>query len=373
MSEAAVALASKSIERIVADDLVPIVRRIDRDGLYPEGVLRQLGVAGAYRAHAAPPSGQSDLYASVEVTAAVARACLSTAFCVWCQDACVWYLSNSENEALRERMLTALADGAVLAGTALSNGMKALSGIEPLRLTAQAVSGGYVVSGTLPWVSHIGPGQSMAIMFAVGGAEGRKVMAMVDCDAEGVTLAGDHRFLALDGTNTFAVTFRRVVVSQAAVLADPVEPFIGRIRAGFILLQVGMALGLVRGCVDLMEAADLRHGKSNRYLPHRPREIAAAARTLAEEAERLSRTPHDPSTPYLRSVLQVRLDAGELSIRAAESAMLHAGAMGYVRNASAQRRLREAFFIAIVTPSHRHLRRDLAALQAGSEDGWRPR
>ena len=40
-------------------------------------------------------------------------------------------------------------------------------------------------------------------------------------------------------------------------------------------------------------------------------------------------------------------------------AMLHQGARGYLRTAAAQRRLREAYFVAIVTPSLKHLRREI--------------
>ncbi len=44
----------------------------------------------------------------------------------------------------------------------------------------------------------------------------------------------------------------------------------------------------------------------------------------------------------------------------AQAAMLHQGARGYLRQATAQRRLREAYFVAIVTPSLKHLRHELA-------------
>jgi hypothetical protein len=44
--------------------------------------------------------------------------------------------------------------------------------------------------------------------------------------------------------------------------------------------------------------------------------------------------------------------------------MLHAGARGYIENSPEHRRLREALFVAIVTPSIKHLRQELAALPA---------
>jgi len=59
-------------------------------------------------------------------------------------------------------------------------------------------------------------------------------------------------------------------------------------------------------------------------------------------------------------VIETRLSAGETSVLAAHAAMLHCGARGYVATAAAQRRLREAYFVAIVTPATKQLRKMLA-------------
>src|SRR5437660_34159 len=54
------------------------------------------------------------------------------------------------------------------------------------------------------------------------------------------------------------------------------------------------------------------------------------------------------------------LRAGEASVAAAHAAMLHCGARGYLMSHRAQRRLREAYFVAIVTPATKQLRKMLA-------------
>jgi len=58
--------------------------------------------------------------------------------------------------------------------------------------------------------------------------------------------------VALDGTRTFSVQLRDALIPDAFVLADPSDAFIARIRAGFVLLQAGMGIGLIRGCIALM-------------------------------------------------------------------------------------------------------------------------
>jgi alkylation response protein AidB-like acyl-CoA dehydrogenase len=69
-------------------------------------------------------------------------------------------------------------------------------------------------------------------------------------------------------------------------------------------------------------------------------------------------------------ILKVRAETSELTLAAANSAVLHAGAKGYLMRHPAQRRLREAVFVAIVTPALKHLRKeihDLESLQAEAE------
>ena len=87
-------------------------------------------------------------------------------------------------------------------------------------------------------------------------------MAVVPCTSEGLTLADNTKFVALDGTRTFAVQMRDVLIPDDLVLADPSDGFIRRIRAGFVLLQAGMAFGQIRGSLNssLSAGAGMRVG-----------------------------------------------------------------------------------------------------------------
>lgn len=341
---------------VVNADLAPLVRRID-GGEYPETVLRRLGEVGAFSPHANSRGG--GLFEAIAAMARVGEQCLSTAFCMWCQDTFVWYLHNTGNDELKRRLLPAAASGRVLGGTGLSNPMKAAAGIEPLLLSGRPVSGGFVVNGTLPWVSNLGPGHHFGTAFEVEGGD-RQVMAMVDCSLPGIRLGDGARFLAFDGTRTCSVVFRDVFVPSPLVLADPAEPFIARIKAGFILLQTGMGLGVIRGCVEVMRKSDEKCGHVNRFLEDRPDLFVDAVNRLSAEIAVLGETPFESARDYQRRVLEVRLATSEWSLRAAQAAVLHAGAKGYLAGATAQRKLREAYFVAIVTPAVKHLRKELA-------------
>jgi alkylation response protein AidB-like acyl-CoA dehydrogenase len=346
------------VRTVVATELRPRVSEIDQDGFYPADVLRSLGQAGAFAQHHAGLG--AGLGAAIEAMAIVGEDCLATAFCTWCQDALGWYVANTENGALRERLQAPVSSGQVLGGTGLSNPMKALSGIETLRLRGRRVEGGWQVAGALPWVSNLRAGHPFGIAFAVEDGTARLVMAVVRLGDPGVEVRGDLRFIALDGTATVAVGFHDAFVPDTMVLADPAEAFLRRIRAGFILLQTGMALGLARGCIGLMRETG---SVANAHLPEGPDHLTERTWQVETTIQDLAATPLETDIEYLRSVLKARLAAADLALDAAQAAMLHAGARGYLEGSAASRRLREAYFVAIVTPAAKHLRRDLAALE----------
>ena len=55
-------------------------------------------------------------------------------------------------------------------------------------------------------------------------------------------------------------------------------------------------------------------------------------------------------------MLDVRIQGAKLSLQATQASLLHQGARGYLMTANPQRRIREAHFVAIVTPAIKHLR-----------------
>ncbi|MEJ2425289.1 MAG: acyl-CoA dehydrogenase, partial [Candidatus Thiodiazotropha sp.] len=139
-----------------------------------------------------------------------------------------------------------------------------------------------------------------------------------------------------------------------------------RSRSGIVLLQFGMGVGNIQSCIDLCREVEPLLGHVNCYLDDRPDELQAELDDAVEAALALAEDPYESSDEFFREILQLRLAAGELAIRASQSAMLHTGAKGYLQTAPAQRKLRESYFIAIVTPAIKHLRKELDKLAAAA-------
>jgi len=348
-----------AVAAIARRELAPLAADIDSGKLYPADTLRQFGRAGAWASHR-PDHGSADLRAAIAGIAAIGEVCGATAFMAWCQNTLVWYAVNSDNPALAEGLADGVASGTILGGTGLSNPMKSLFGIEKLKLKGRKVAGGYLVRGALPWVSNLGPDHYFGTIFEREDAPGELVMFLADCSAPGITLQPCQPFLAMDGTGTYGVQFRDAFVPERLILAEPAGPFVKKIRAGFILLQAGMAIGLIRDCIAIMKEVDGPLGHVNRYLPQQPVNFEELLAELESEGNTLAGDPYNSEDSYWRRVVALRLRLGDASVAAAHAAMLHCGARGYLMSHRAQRRLREAYFVAIVTPATKQLRKMLA-------------
>jgi alkylation response protein AidB-like acyl-CoA dehydrogenase len=307
-----------------------------------------------------PEGGRADLCCAIQSIAAIGEVCGATAFMAWCQSTLVWYAANSDNPKLAARFGDDFATGKTLGGTGLSNPMKSFFGIETLKLRGHKVEGGYVVRGALPWVSNLGPDHYFGTIFEREDQPGEIVMFLADCSDPAISLQPCKPFLAMDGTGTYGVQFRDVFVPDDLILADPAAAFVKKIRAGFILLQAGMALGLIKDCIRIMDEVDGSLGHVNRYLPQQPVQFKELFAEFETEAMALARDPFNTDSTYWRKVVALRLRAGDASVAAAHAAMLHCGARGYLKTHRAQRRLREAYFVAIVTPATKQLRKMLA-------------
>lgn len=360
----------KAVRELATGPLAELADDIDRRGVYPKSILQRLGELGALKAHMAEPGKPADYGLAIRAMTEVSRVCGATGFMVWCHDVCGVYMEQSGNPALMGHVLDQHANGRTLGATGMSNPMKTFAGIETFLLHAKKVDGGYVVNGTLPWVSNLGPDHYFGAVADVAAentavdAAKTEIMFLIHCDAPGVELRNCPSFSAMEGTNTWAVRLTDYFVGSEQMIADPVRPFIGRIRAAFILLQTGMGLGVAQGAIDSMWTVERQLGHVNEFLDDRPDDLQAELDELTARIMLLAKTPFGADKQFVIDVLDVRAHASELALRAAQSALLHQGARGYLMSSSVQRRVRESHFVAIVTPAVKHLRKEIARLSA---------
>lgn len=350
-----------AVRDIARNQLAGQVQAIDR-GLYPADVLRKLAAAGAMSAHLKAPHGQADFGLAIRAMAEVAKVCGATGFMMWCQAVCGLYMQEASAAELAGQPLSDHVAGKRLGGTALSNPMKTYAQIESFLLQAKPVDGGYRINGALPWVSNLDRDHYCGAIATLEGNPGREMMFLLRCDAPGMTLRQCPSFSGMEGTGTYALHLSDYFVPKHEVIADPAKPLIKRIRAAFVMLQCGIAAGVIQGAIDSMWAVEPQLGHVNQYLEDRPDTLQAELDELLARVMTLAATPYDDRDEFFIEVLDARAHGAELSLRAAQSALLHQGARGYLMDSEVQRRVRESHFVAIVTPAIKHLRSEIARL-----------
>lgn len=363
----------ETVQTQIDEQLAPLVADVDQHGLYPVDYLRALGSIGGFGVCIPPEFGGlgQSLAQQIEVTTAVGATCGSTAFMVWCQSVSAWYLKYAPNAAVRQRYLARVASAELLSGSGMSNAVKHLAGIEKIHLQAERDGDGYRVNGFLPWVSNLG--EDHLLIAAAKVEDAGYIMFAVPCNRAGLALHPCPAFSGMEGTRTLNLRFHDVHIGADDVVAHPHQfaDYLAGIKPGFILGQVGMGLGVVQGSIDTIRKYNRSHAHVNVFLNDQGGELQAELDALKTRTAELA-DQAEAGTALLLDVLRVRAQASELALRAANSALLHAGARGYLMSNPAQRRLREAIFVSIVTPALKHLRKEIHDLESRARAAAEP-
>jgi alkylation response protein AidB-like acyl-CoA dehydrogenase len=351
-----------ALRRVIEQDLRPQLHDIDVNGVYPKAFMRRVGETGGFKQGTPTAFGGTGkgIKWTIQVIEEISRECLSTGFITWCQTVCAWYIQHGVSDYLKAHILPQIITGERLAGTGLSNPMKHFAGIEKIHLTAQHSATGYLLNGSLPWVSNVDLEHYFAVVARVVD-EDAYLMCVVPGNLPGLALRNGGHFIALEGSSTYSCTFRDAFVPNDYILAYPCDTFIPHIQPGFMLTQTGFGLGLVDGCLELIKRTNNSKGHVNCFLNDQAdileADLHAAREYIYSLANEIGCGEQKVRPNILQDVVQARILASELSLRASQSAMLHAGASGYRLHSPFERKLRESYFVAIVTPALKHLKK----------------
>lgn len=334
------------LDRELASEVLP---QLMKAGLLHIGVPTDIGGSGG------------TILDAIEAVATVAEDSLAAALVFWGQRAFIECLLQSDNTALRARLLPSLLNGGLAGAVGLSNAMKFLSNMEELQILAKALPspGGaqrWQLTGKLPWVSNL-RAEGFVAAIATDHADGRvPSIFIVPHEVPGVIRGDDLDLVALRASNTAALRLEGAELDERSRLTSAAPDFLARVRPNFLGLQCGLSIGLARRSLKAVYDAG-----------------PTAQATLGEDARIIQTELH-----WLVADLSDGISKGELYAKPAqlfrlrlllatlvdEATLLEVQATsgrGYIRGQSdVARRRREAAFIPIVTPSVLQLRSLLA-------------
>lgn len=325
--------------------LFPGAIEIDRAQLVPLPYLDAIAQAGLYGLLAPASAGgyQASEPDAAKVIEHLGGASLSAAF--------VWVQHNGAVRAVADSPLdrqwsAPLCRGDIRSGIAVA----ALRRPGPPALRAEAVNGGWLLTGHSPWVTGWG---RIDVCFA-GAREGEAVVWVLADAKESHTLRVEPLQLAsMTSTGTVSVSWDRHFVPEERVVG--VEAFSHwQLRDAMGLRTNGyLAIGVAARAASLLGPSSL------------DRQVAAARRSL----QRASALSNDGPG----SLVQARARASLLALRATSALVVAGGGRSMDVNAHAQRLAREAMFLLVFGQTRAIRRAQLADLAPPVEPPAEPR
>lgn len=321
-------------------------------GLLAKGISEELGGDGGA------------LLEMVEVIATVASGCLTSAFVVWCQRMFLEYVATSQNPYLAEEVLPQVLQVDRFGATGLANAMKHFASLEEIRVTAQRTPEGYVLTGSLPWVSNLVDDRFVVAVAARSGDD--VILLAVPGDAAGLRCGPRYPLFGLEGTASASLRLDDVHLDTKWLIADNGIVFLKKIRPIFLLLQSGLAWGLAEAA---LHHAAAKLGGPRMALKDQAERLQNQFRYLVEEVRSLARVYDSADSSVSYRALKVRKELAELAVQAVWLELEAAGGAGYLSESATARRLREAAFLPIQSPSFVQLRTELAQVEASRNNG----
>lgn len=330
-------------------------------GLLSRGVPEALGGDGG------------GLMEMAEVIAAVAGSCLTSAFVLWCHRMFLEYVSSSGNPFLLEEVLPRALRVERFGATGLANAMKHVALLEELRVTAEPRDGGYLLSGKLPWVSNL-VGDRFVVAVAARSGSSITIIA-VPGDIPGVRPGPRMPLFGLEGTASASLLFDEVQLDAKWAITRDGGAFLAKVRPVFLILQSALAWGLAESALASVyeklsgprRILEKEAERLDQALDRLVTELRAIAGVYDAGASWPNRSEHD-GTPseangrqdLLYRSLKVRKELAELAVESTWLELEAAGGAGYLSESDTARRLREAAFFPVQSPSLVQLRAELA-------------
>jgi alkylation response protein AidB-like acyl-CoA dehydrogenase len=343
--------------------LVEHAEVLDRDASLAEALLPQLASAELFGIGvSAGESGVGgDIGNAIDAVSAVAEHSLTAAFVFWAQRSFIEYLLASPNESLRRRALTALVRGRLAGASGLSNAMKFLAGVESLQIEARDEPGGWRLEGRMPWVTNLRQPDYLVAAAVSRAAGGPPAVVALPGERTGMARSADLDLLGLRGSNTAAIQVGAVRIGDEDILHLNGPAFLRAVRPSFLGLQCGMSIGLARSALGAAQAAC----RGDRGLLQ-PR-IDTAREALERITAALKEGVRDGRfVERAAPLFELRIGLSQIVQEAVQLELQASGGRAYLLQPASGfgRRLREAAFIPVVTPSVTQLQGELQKLHS---------
>jgi butyryl-CoA dehydrogenase len=345
-------LVQSTVREWAATRLLPRAGEMDRSGVYPRELIRELGELGLTGVFVPEEYGGGGMdtvsYAIVMEEIARAEAALATVLSVNNSLVCFPILAFGSEEQKR-KYLPALARGRVLGCYCLTE-PTAGSDAASLRTAARRDGDAYVINGTKIFVTN-GVEADVLVVYARTGGEGpRGISAFIaERDAPGLSVGKIEHKLGIHASTTCEIVLQDCRLPQDRLLGEEGKGFtvaMATLDGGRIGIA-GQALGIARAA---MEDA-IAYAKDRAQFGRPIAQFQATQWKIADMATRIQAGRllmyraawiRDQGRRHTLEASMAKLFASETAMSAATQAVQIFGGYGYIQDYPAERHFRDA-------------------------------
>jgi alkylation response protein AidB-like acyl-CoA dehydrogenase len=349
-TEAAVAAAARAF---AAERVAPAAARNDREGRFPEELVRELGALGLLAVNVPATWGGSEAGAVAYALAVmeIAAADCSLAVTMAVTNMVAETIARFGTAAQRERCLPRLASAEWLAGSFALSEPQAGSDASAIATRAERRGDRWVLNGSKQWITSGDRAGVLVVWARTDASAGTKGITafLVEGGTPGLVVGRHEEKMGLRASSTVSLTFEDCAIPADAVLGEPGGGF----RVALTALDGGrvgiasQATGTLRAALD----ASVRYARERRAFGRPIADFQAVSFALAD-----MRTAHDAARlltlraaalkqagkRFTREASMAKLFASEAAQRAVSQAVQIHGGYGYIDEFPVERFFRDA-------------------------------
>jgi alkylation response protein AidB-like acyl-CoA dehydrogenase len=349
-TEAAVAAAARAF---AAERVAPAAARNDREGRFPEELVRELGALGLLAVNVPATWGGSEAGAVAYALAVmeIAAADCSLAVTMAVTNMVAETIARFGTAAQRERCLPRLASAEWLAGSFALSEPQAGSDASAIATRAERRGDRWVLNGSKQWITSGDRAGVLVVWARTDASAGTKGITafLVEGGTPGLVVGRHEEKMGLRASSTVSLTFEDCAIPADAVLGEPGGGF----RVALTALDGGrvgiasQATGTLRAALD----ASVRYARERRAFGRPIADFQAVSFALAD-----MRTAHDAARlltlraaalkqagkRFTREASMAKLFASEAAQRAVSQAVQIHGGYGYIDDFPVERFFRDA-------------------------------
>ncbi len=312
---------------------------LDQSGDWPTEQLALCGEYGVYRWFA-PQAWGGLAWSELDIVCGYLRlsaACLTTTFVITQLIGACRRITDCDNEALKQRLVTGLLSGKTFATVGISHLTTSRRHLAKPALHAAETAGGFVLNGFSPWVT--GADHADEIVLGATLDDGRQILVALSTAVPGVRAGEPVKLVGLSASHTGEIHCENVSVPRDCLIDGPVDNVMaGRSGAKPGGLQTStLAVGLASAAIRFLE-----HESQSRTDLQSPAE-GLRAEQMTLQADLLSIA----AGQTVCSNGELRARANSLVLRATQAALVSAKGTGYASGHPAGRWCREALFFLV--------------------------